>query len=776
MIVLAAFAGFTPDIWAKGKEKVERFVLASGEDKGLYYKTAIYIENISKDLLESAEIVNLPTAGSIENIERLKDGIADFAIVQRDVAVKYYYQQQNPFRQFEIVMPFFSEVLQVFIQGEPSVVEFSEFIHQIKSGKIKTFAVGAPGTASNITIKLILNLFGISHSSVLLDERPFSESFLDFKKGTISAWGLIVGYPFPPVLTDQNLNSRVALVSMNDDEIQFILSRITTLEKTEFSSAIYPFLPGNQTIKGVGTWAFLVSRVDVMDEINKFVVGGTFVQNLAGIISSEKNDNDLPLFEPYRKGGDFEFLKEEENINIKPKFKNYPYFFKGLPLSQDTASIFNNSHSTVPIYLLVTVILVGLFLLVYKNRKKIDYYKYWIRFKHIVFSSLFLGVSFFIFAKIIHVLETNFFETHSFKSGIVDLSIFDVQIWLFVFVLTGVNNNIFPLSVGGQIFATIATYIGWLAAVFSIVGEFIFAINNKKRRAGMKRIKFSGHICICGWNDSVPHLIKNSVSVLKSSFVDKKRKIVVISPEFKEHLEEDLDLKKLHDRHEVEFIAGEPRDVKSLELSNIIAAKTVVLLADDRTIDADERTLLRALAISRYVRQIENKTMDSIYIIAEIIHPKFEPSLLEADVNEIICSSYVTENLLIQSMFSHGVASLINSVIFFNEGNEFYAIDIKEHLSLAGKTFDELMVILRKAGIQLIGIKISFYDDNGQLIIDRKEIERRLNNKGLTKEHIINPIKGEEVRYKTSVCDHLLVFALDEKKIKGIEKKLSITD
>ena len=162
--------------------------------------------------------------------------------------------------------------------------------------------------------------------------------------------------------------------------------------------------------------------------------------------------------------------------------------------------------------------------------------------------------------------------------------------------------------------------------------------------------------------------------------------------------------------------------------------------------------------------------MDSIYMIAEINHPKFKSSLLESDVNEVICSSNITENLMIQSMFNHGVASLINSVIFFNEGNEFYVIDIKDHPGLVGKTFDELLVVLRRIKVQLIGIKICFYDPNEQLIIDRKEIEKRLKERELTKEYLINPVKNEEVGYKISSTDQLLVFALDEKKIKSIDK------
>ncbi len=559
---------------------------------------------------------------------------------------------------------------------------------------------------------------------------------------------------------------------MDSEEIQYILSRLSHLSKIEFAGSIYPFLSGSRQIKSVGTWAFLVSRTGIMDEIEVLMRDRScgFARELIKIIKSKKVDMEHFPVQTFEKGGYFEFLEGEDSLNIKSEFKNYSYFFRGLPLSKEMKSIFYDSSSSFHIYLILTAIFGFVIVLICKNHRKIDYYKYWVRYRHFIFSFLFLIIGFFIFSKVILVLENHFFKIHSVKSAIVDLSIFDVQMWLFIFSLTGVNNDIFPLSLSGQIMATLATYLGWLAAIFSIVGEFVFALNKRKRRSGMKRVKFKNHVCICGWNESVPQLIKNSILALKSSFTDNKRKIVVISTRFKGYLQRDIDLQKLHDRHDVEFINGEPRDVKSLELANITTAKSVLLVADDRTIEADERTLLRALAISRYVKQIENKTMDSIYMIAEINHPKFNSSLLESDVNEVICSSNITENLMIQSMFNHGVASLINSVIFFNEGNEFYVIDIKDHPALVGKTFDELMVVLRRAKIQLIGIKICFYDPNEQLIIDRKEIERRMKGKGLTKEYIINPVENEEVCYKISINDQLLVFALDEKKIKCIDK------
>lgn len=289
----------------------------------------------------------------------------------------------------------------------------------------------------------------------------------------------------------------------------------------------------------------------------------------------------------------------------------------------------------------------------------------------------------------------------------------------------------------------------------------------------MKKLTCEGHLCICGFNTSVKYLIKNSITALKSSFLNNRRKVIVISPKFKEYFEKDAELKRYHDCNELEYIDGEARDVQSLELANLLFAKTVILLSDDGTIEADERTLLRALAISKYAKEHASKSREPVYIIAEINRNEFKSSLLEADVNEVICSSNITENLIIHSMLNHGVANVFSNLLIYNESNEVYIIDIQDYPSLKGKTFDELLFYLRPSGIQLIAIQVVFFDRNNLEIIDKKEIEERLKANGLKVEYIINPTIIDELQYRTSATDHLLVFALDEKSLKRLKEPLT---
>jgi len=199
-------------------------------------------------------------------------------------------------------------------------------------------------------------------------------------------------------------------------------------------------------------------------------------------------------------------------------------------------------------------------------------------------------------------------------------------------------------------------------------------------------------------------------------------------PFSEEILEKDKKIRELHSLKNLHFISGKSRDKNTLENANIHKAESVVLLAEDNSSGADERTLLRALAISRFCRlkskekikktTSENqykkhkvdKYIDSIYIIAEINDVQFKTDLLDADVNEVVITSSYGKSIITQTMLNHGVSKVLDEVLQFNEYNEFYVIDLAEpeNKHLQDKTFDELLLPLRKQKILLIAIgKIS---------------------------------------------------------------------
>lgn len=324
--------------------------------------------------------------------------------------------------------------------------------------------------------------------------------------------------------------------------------------------------------------------------------------------------------------------------------------------------------------------------------------------------------------------------------------------------------------------------------------SILFTLLQKKRKKGLLKLKYQEHIIIVGWNGTTNKMVVETINAIQD-YRQSNEKIVCITTRTEDILSKYKDIAVLHANKKIDFVQGEARDEHVLELANVHLAKTVVLLAEDNTISADEKTLLRALEISRYCRKKtvtqkhENKLnedfesfsvekyIDSIYIIAEINDDKYKKDLFNSDVNEVISTSNYANNILTQSMLNHGVSKVLDEILEFNEYNEFYQINLleKKHHHLRNKTFDELLIALRKQKILLIAIKVVYRDQNGKEIIDYFEIDKLLKQDGLRKQVIVNPYTEIEIKRKVDTDDQLIVFAKSGKELEDGIKKITFS-
>jgi len=419
-----------------------------------------------------------------------------------------------------------------------------------------------------------------------------------------------------------------------------------------------------------------------------------------------------------------------------------------------------------------SILIIGLCAILYY--RKISFKYIWRRYKHFFFTFLILLIAYFLITEAIFYFES--IETGG-ESPLLELTSGEFHQWLLILILSGFENGLFPISVVGKFLATLAIYLGWVALGVSILLEYLTNIKIKKRMEGKHKVSHEGHYVICGWNLRTPDFIENSIKAI-SDFSNKQCRITIINADLKEVIELNPNLRNLIESGQLDYIKGKTRDVFTLEQANIHKAASIVLFADGLESDADERTLLRALAISRFCRNKNNKdsgtSKDAIYIIAEVNDRQFESSLLASDVNEVICTTEIGNNIITQTMNTKGLSMVLQDLLSYSDdNNEFYTIDLKIHRSLVGYTYDELLPMLRKYNIQLIGIKSVFYDkqNSAMEVIDREEIMERLKSeKELTRQFIVNPNKGnpKEYNYKTDGDDQLIVLCENGKVIKDV--------
>ena len=783
LIILQIFNG----LYSQPHQPTEKVSLTffTGSKEGLYYQVGQEIKRICEQQIPGLEINVIPSAGSLENLERLKDGLADWAIIQRDIAVDAYYNKNNPFHDFEVILPLFAESVQLFITPVDTfkagtLIPIRKFIQLILKGKIHKFAIGPPGSGSNTTIKNILSLYGIDAKHPVYQEVPYDKAFLELKNHNYQGVGWVRGQLLPEKIRDINaeLASQLIPITMRDYDYQLIISHIPNLENTVLT------FPSNyrDTLKTVQTLAFFVTRKEANRRLYSVLPPDmSIVQIILSHYLSNKTKNLAALYTVFGPNGIFRVENTGSTLRLYYRIKINMSPFRGLPLHSHLKEALGKS-SLQKWYVFTGLIILFLFIITIVfnqlNKRAQLFQKhflllsgellstFWKQHKRPILAALIAFVMVFPLTMLLRYYEYKFYLRNLIKSPLLDFSFYELMRWLFLFALTGFEQGIFPQSIGGQIIVIITSFLGWSAIVLAIIFE-VFSFQRKKlRRQGMERSKLKNHIVVCGCNDRLPKLLLKAINAEKKYLSKKhRRKYLVLDTKFREYVEKYESISKLIESGELEYINGDPKNAEALKKANIDKAFAVILLAEDRSQEADERTMLRALSISRYCRmQNGQSTLDSIYIIAEVNDPQYADDLYQSDVNEVICSSDMIEDVILQSSLNHGISEILSELLQFNEFNEFYYINIEEYPFFTNKTYNELLLMLREHNILLLGIKIVF-KENGKEIIDLTEIANRLKQRHLTRQIIVNPLTEAENNYRTQKTDHLIVLAQKKKQI-----------
>jgi len=144
-------------------------------------------------------------------------------------------------------------------------------------------------------------------------------------------------------------------------------------------------------------------------------------------------------------------------------------------------------------------------------------------------------------------------------------------------------------------------------------------------------------------------------------------------------------------------------------------------------------------------------------MISEINHEEMRDPLLNADVNEVVNVAEIGENIVVQSMFNHGVSTALTNMVTYNDFNEFSVLNVSDFPLLNGLNYDQALLELRKFNILLMSVKIVLDDEGGNPIIDNRLIEKAVKAIGLNRQIITNPVNDAENSYTIKERDQVIV-------------------
>ena len=250
--------------------------------------------------------------------------------------------------------------------------------------------------------------------------------------------------------------------------------------------------------------------------------------------------------------------------------------------------------------------------------------------------------------------------------------------------------------------AIVATFIGKIASVFVHFKGVV------KMPANLGE-----HIVICNWNDRGDRIVRE----IHSSLAEPETEIVVIATQ-------DIDEEELRANVEYEkvfFIRSDPTLHRVLKRARAHLAKSVIILASDECSDPDGITALISLAITKLEKNLPAKP----HIVAEVINHSKIQHLLDAGVDEWICSSDFGLGIIAQCALYGKLSDVYQQLLAYSrDTNEIYMVDSTRYPEeLIGLSFVELSKTINENRnsenpIILVGIK-----RNEKVILNPKTAE-----------------------------------------------------
>lgn len=253
-----------------GGEKKQFLNIATGGTAGTYYPIGGAIAEILNKDIPSVNASAESTGATIANINMLKEGSVDLAIVQNDIV----YYAVNGTEMFENKKV---DNLRGIISLYPETCQFvtleSSGIKSISDLKGKRIAVGAAGSGVEANVRQILAAHNITFNDIDAQYLSFAEGANALKDGNVDVACLTAGYPTASV-QDISSQHQVRLIPIAIDKADEIIKKYPFYTKTIIPAGTYAGF--NEDVEALSVMAMLISTDKINDELGGKITEAIF--------------------------------------------------------------------------------------------------------------------------------------------------------------------------------------------------------------------------------------------------------------------------------------------------------------------------------------------------------------------------------------------------------------------------------------------------------------------------------------------------------------------
>ena len=233
--------------------------IATGGTAGTYYPIGGAMAEILNKAIPGMNASAQSTGATVANINMLKEGSVDLAIVQNDITY-YAVNGTEMFKDKKVenlrgIAALYPETCQI-------VTLESTGIKSIADLKGKRVAVGAAGSGAEANARQILEAYGITYDDIDEQFLSFGEAASALKDGNVDAAFVTAGFPTAAVqdITSQN---KVRLLPIEADKADALIAKYPFYTKTKIPAGTYAGF--DEEVPGISAMAMLVAT-DKVDE------------------------------------------------------------------------------------------------------------------------------------------------------------------------------------------------------------------------------------------------------------------------------------------------------------------------------------------------------------------------------------------------------------------------------------------------------------------------------------------------------------------------------
>ena len=272
MVAVMAAVAFTGCGGGEGDKAAQKQFLniGTGGTAGTYYPLGGAMAEILNKAIPGMNASAQSTGASVANINMLKDGSVDLAIVQNDIT---YYAVNGTEMFKDKKVDGLQGVAILYPETCQAVTLESSGIKDLSQIKGKRVAVGAAGSGVEANARQIMEAYGVSYDDIQVQYLSFSEAASALKDGNIDVAFLTAGYPTAAV-QDIASQNKIRLLPVAADKADALIAKYPFYTKTVIPAGTYAGF--EEEVPAVSVMAMLVANEKVSEQLGYDIAKSLF--------------------------------------------------------------------------------------------------------------------------------------------------------------------------------------------------------------------------------------------------------------------------------------------------------------------------------------------------------------------------------------------------------------------------------------------------------------------------------------------------------------------